>query len=133
MASGAFQFNPYQAPTMNNGGAGPGGNYNFWRPSDSKLPQGQELGNYLTGGPGTPGSETNRTVKYDGALTREMMGNGFTSLSDNIGDGFGQMQDQMQYGGVYGQSQNRNYSPQSGNWGGSAGFGGSNPFMIGSF
>lgn len=131
MAGTGFQWDPYAAPNMTPA-PGAEGNFNFWRPADSKLPTGQALQQYLLGGNGTPGAETNRTVKYDGGLTREMLGNGFTSLTDNIGDGFGQIMDQAQYGGIYGQSQNRNYSPQSGNWG-QSGFAGSNPFMINTY
>lgn len=133
MAGTGFQWDPYKNPTMQNPMAGQSGNFNFWRPADSKLPTGQALQDYLLGGNGTPGAETNRTVKYDGGLTREMMGNGFGFLNTNIGEGFTQLSDQLNYGGVYGNGgRGRVFSPQSGN-GYAGGWGASSPFNIGSF
>lgn len=76
-------------------------------------------------------------ANVQGALTRDVLGyqngqvmyglnTGFNGLADQMSQGFNDTADQLQYGGVYGTSQNRTYSPQSQNWGG-------NPFMVGSF
>lgn len=92
------------------------------------------------------GNLTRDVIRYQSGIGMENMNNGFNGLAgqmaggfggigEQISDGFGTMADNAQYGGVYGQSQNqqnRNYSPQSGNWG-QGGFGGSNPFMIGTY
>lgn len=77
------------------------------------------------------GNLTRDTMRYGNGQIMHGMNTGFNGLGDQISDGFGSMADQAQYGGVYGNTQNRNFSPQSGNWG--QGFGGSNPFMISSF
>lgn len=82
-------------------------------------------------------------TKYQGNLTRDVlryqngqlmhgMGLGFNGIGNQLSTGFNDLADQMQYGGVYGSSQNRVYSPQSKN-GYGGGWGSSNPFMIGSF
>lgn len=82
-------------------------------------------------------------TKYQGNLTRDVlryqngqvmhgMNTGFNGIGDQMSTGFNDLADQMQYGGVYGNSQNRVYSPQSKN-GYGGGWGSSNPFMIGSF
>lgn len=134
MATG-FSWAPYTPPTMTPGPSGAAGNFNFYRPSDSQMPTGTDLQNYLQpNGPTTdPSTTTNRTVKYDGGLTREMMGNTTNFLNTNMGNGFSQLSDQLNYGGTYGDGgRGRTYSPTSQN-GYGTGWAGSNPFMIGTF
>lgn len=82
-------------------------------------------------------------ANVQGALTRDVLGfqngqvmygmnEGFNGLGTQMSGGFNDLADKLDYGGVYGNSQNRTYSPQSRN-GYGTGWGGSNPFMIGSF
>jgi hypothetical protein len=71
-------------------GAGTSGTQEFFRPNNSQMMQGQQLYNYLTdNGTATPDRITNRTVKFDGGLTREMLGNTTGFLSNQINNGFG--------------------------------------------
>lgn len=131
---------------------GPNSTKGFWRPNDSQMPVGNELLGYLTpnGWPGTsPDVITNRTVKYDGGLTREMMGNTTGFLSNQMGQGFGQTMTGMedlfnQYGSLGGLGGIQNggnasavYRPNGGVFGaggtqaangGQMPFGQSNPF-----
>jgi hypothetical protein len=81
-------------------------------------------GNWNT--PNVQGMLTRDTQAFGNGQIMYGMNTGFNGLADQMSQGFNDTADQMQYGGVYGTSQNRTYSPQSQNWGG-------NPFMVGSF
>lgn len=128
MPANPFSWAAYTPPTMTAGSA----NYDFYKPSDSKLTY-DVAGALATG---DPFAQTRRAMKFDGALTREQMGNQTGFLNDQMGVGFGGVQstlEQMaQYGGAFGDKSSPVYSPQSQNGYGS-GWGGSNPFKIGSF
>lgn len=128
-----FQWASYTAPTMTPV-AGSSGNFNFYQPTNSQLPTGQALGNFLMpqGAATDPMTVNNRTVKHDGGLTREMIGNSTSFLNQQLGQGFGDLTDQLQYGGAFGDRNSPVYSPTSQN-GYGTGWGGNNPFKIGSF
>lgn len=132
----AFSWTQYAMPSMNmQTGNGAGGTQGFFRPSDSQMMSGTALSSYLTA-PGTPQGEMNRTVKFDGGLTREMMGNSTNFLNQQMGTGFGDLtnliNDMGQYGGGFGDRNSPVYSPQSQNGYGGM-WGNNNPFKIGSF
>lgn len=82
--------------------------------------------------PRTQGMLTRDVLRFQNGQLMHGMGLGFDGLGNQMATGFNDLADTMQYGGVYGNSQNRVYSPQSKN-GYGAGWGGSNPFMVGSF
>lgn len=82
--------NYYQSPGVTNIiEDGPNSTKGFFRPNNSQMAVGPQLNNFLTGnGTLDPNSITNRTVKYDGGLTREMLGNTTGFLSNQIGNSF---------------------------------------------
>lgn len=131
-----FQWATYAAPTQQytpNPVGMTNGNYGFFTPSDTKLPTMGNLTGYLTGnGTLSPDGITNRTVKYDGGLTREAVYNSTGFLNDQLGKGFGDLNEALQYGGSFGDRNAPVYSPTTQN-GYGAGWGGSNPFKIGAF
>lgn len=79
--------------------------------------------------PSAQGNLTRDMFGYQNAQTLHGLNTGFNGLGEQVATGFNDVADKMDYGGVWGQSQNRTYSPQSGNYMN----GQSNPFMIGSF
>lgn len=90
----------YQRPTMNQA-PGQTGTQGFFTPSDSKLMTPDQLASYLN--PGTVAGQTNRTVKYDGGLTREMLGNSTDFLNGQLGTGFKGINDTLNsFGGLGG-------------------------------
>lgn len=131
-----FQWASYQAPTQQftpNPVGYTNGNYGFITPSDTKLPTGANLTQFLTGnGTLTPDQIQNRTVKYDGGLTREQVINSTGFLDGQLKSGFEGLNDTLQYGGQFGDKNSPVYSPTSQN-GYGTGWGGNNPFKIGSF
>lgn len=92
MAATPFAWNPYQAPTqqfVNNPIGAQNGNYGFITPSNTQLPTGANLTQFLTGnGTLTPDQITNRTVKYDGGLTREQIIGSTGFLDGQLKTGF---------------------------------------------
>lgn len=80
--AGFAALTPYKAPeqTMAQGASGTQG---FFTPTDSNLMSGAERDAYLN--PGTVQGQTNRTIKYDGGLTREQIGNLGENLSGQLG------------------------------------------------
>lgn len=92
MANTPFSWNPYVAPTqqfVQNPIGATNGNYGFITPSNTQLPTGTALTQFLTGnGTLTPDGITNRTVKYDGGLTREALYNSTGFLDGQLKTGF---------------------------------------------
>lgn len=118
--------NPYaafQMPNMNQNEQG------GWGYEGANLPykdNATELGNkFGWADPRTQGMQTRDVVRYGNGQIMHGMNTGFNGLGSQIEDGFTNFSANGG-GNTYG-SGPRNYSPQSGNWGGS------NPFMIGSF
>jgi hypothetical protein len=102
-----WTWGSYTAPTMTPtfGFGANGGGHGFYRPSNSQLPTGAALDAYImpNGANSTPDQVTNRTVKYDGGLTREMLGNTTGFLNDQLGKGFGGINDMLNnFGGLGG-------------------------------
>ena len=88
MATTPFSWSPYQAPQTNMGLA-TSQTQGFFRPSNSTMMSGNDLVSYLTnGGNATPDMITNRTVKYDGGLTREALFNSTGFLDGQLKTGF---------------------------------------------
>lgn len=115
-------FTPFSMPTLNKnpmGGYEPQGHSIQWQDNATKL----------MGNPEAYQGQLGRDLaRFNNGVQLEHMNKGFNGLGTALADGFNGMADAGQYGGIYGNSQNRNYSPQSGNWGA----GGFNPFSIGS-
>src|SRR5690606_21563741 len=91
---------------------------------DNATEKGNQFG---WGDPRTQGNLTRDVLRYQNGQLMHGMGLGFDGLGNQMATGFNDLTEQMQYGGIYGNSQNRVYSPQSKN-GYGAGWGGSNPF-----
>jgi len=86
MATTPFSWTPYAAPTMTpTSGLG---FHEFYRPSNSQLPTGQALTDYLTNNGANPGGNPSRAVKYDGGLTREALFNSTGFLDGQLKTGF---------------------------------------------
>lgn len=82
----------YQRPTMTNtaGMGASGGQHSFFTPAGTMMPQGTALDSFLmpNGGATDQNTVTNRTVKYDGGLTREALFNSTDFLNNAMGKGF---------------------------------------------
>jgi len=89
----------YQRPGVTNtaGLGASGGQHSFFTPGNTQMATGAALDAYLmpNGSATSPDQVTNRTVKYDGGLTREALFNSTGFLNDAMGKGFGGLTDTL--------------------------------------
>ncbi len=114
---------PFQMPTLNQNANG------AYRPEGSQIgyvDNATALGNQFGwNDPRTQGMQTRDVLRYQNGLTLGNMNTGFNGLGGQMSEGFNGLKDTLDYGGIFGQTQNRRYSPTSGNNG--------TPFQTGSF